>query len=90
MNINGLTVEKVECITNMITNFDFFAVVETWLKNDSHDDFSVDGYILQCYNRTSLNPRARRGSGGIALYIREQLVDGVETVSDVNLSSTSK
>ena len=87
LNINGLTVEKVECITNMITNFDFFAVVETWLKNDSHDDFSVDGYILQCYNRTSLNPRARRGSGGIALYIREQLVDGVETVSDVNLSS---
>ena len=91
MNIYGLTVEKVECIINIITNF--FAVVETRFKNDSHNDFSVDGYITQCYNRTSLNPRARRGSGGIALYIREQLVDireqlvdGVETVSDVNLS----
>ena len=33
----------------MIADFDFFALVETWHKENNSHDFSVNGYNLQCF-----------------------------------------
>ena len=70
----------------MIADFDFFALVETWHKENNSHDFSVNGYNLQCFYRESLSRRAKRGSGGIAVYIKEQLTGGIEKIKDTNLT----
>ena len=70
----------------MIADFDFFSLVETWHKENNSHDFSVNGYNLQCFYRASLSRRAKRGSGGIAVYIKEQLTGGIEKIKDTNLT----
>ena len=70
----------------MIADFDFFALVETRHKENNSHDFSVNGYNLQCFYRASLSRRAKRGSGGIAVYIKEQLTGGIEKIKDTNLT----
>ena len=46
----------------------------------------MNGYNLQCFYRASLSRRAKRGSGGIAVYIKEQLTGGIEKIKDGNLT----
>ena len=86
-NVNGLTAEKLLSIQSLITKFDFVALLQTWLKEKHCYDLSLKGYNLQCFYRTALSRKANRGSGGIAVYIKEHLVKGMEKVHNAQLNT---
>lgn len=86
-NINVLTTEKLSCIHSLIEKFDLIAVIETWLKEHHCHSLLLNGYTLQCFYHTSISHRVNRGSGGIAVYIKDQIVRGVEKVQDKNLKA---
>ena len=69
----------------MIEEFDFIVLLETWLKENHCNDYSLNGYVLQHFYRTAICQKAKRGSGGIAVYIKEHLVRGLEQVQDTEL-----
>ena len=72
-NINGLTVDKLIDIQSCIQQLDFVALLETWLKLGNMYNLSLDGFEVHCLNRESLSRKARRGSGGIVVYIRKEI-----------------
>ena len=86
-NVNGLTAEKLLSIQSLIKKFDFVALLQTWLKENHCYDLSLKGYNLQCFYRTALSRKANRGSGGIAVYIKEHLVKGIEKVHNTQLNT---
>ncbi len=66
-------------------------LVETWSKNQ--DAIAIPGYITIGNNRTELHRRSRKGSGGIALLVKSELLttykvsrtdDGIEGILRVN------
>ena len=63
-NARSLNKYKKE-LTGRINDFDVFACVESWLKEDQ--EIKYPGY--KCYRKDRLSSRA----GGIAVYIRENL-----------------
>ena len=50
------------------------AVVETWLRGE--EVIEVDGYRWFGRNRKGLHRKAVRGSGGVGLLIREEVLEG--------------
>ncbi len=81
-NINGLTVDKLVDIQSHISQFDFVVLLEAWLKPGNMYNLSLAGYEVHCFNRETLNCKARRGSGGIVVYIRKEIAQGVQLVQD--------
>ena len=81
-NINGLTVEKFRNIQSTILKFDIIALIETWHKDSSSNNFQFNGYREHFFNRTQIDARAKRGSGGIALYIKEHIYRGIEFITE--------
>ena len=55
---------------------------ETWLKFNDPRDFHIPGYICINYPRTHLNTKAKRGSGGVMLFIEETLGANIETLNN--------
>ena len=53
---------------------DIMAVVETWLRGE--EVIEVDGYRWFGRNRKGLHWKAVRGSGGVGLLIREEVLEG--------------
>lgn len=73
---------------------DIFCVVETFLKNK--ETLSVDGYTYYTHNRANIHKKAKRGSGGVGVFIRNELKnffsvsildDSVEDVLWIKFSS---
>ena len=54
-------------------------------KQNNPHNFTLNDYNLQSFYRSQISSNARRGSGGIAVYIKDHLVRGVEKVCDGNL-----
>ena len=52
---------------------DVMALVETWLKGE--EEIVVDGYRWFGRNRRSLHRKALRGSGGVGLLVREEVLE---------------
>ena len=52
---------------------DIFCVVETFLKNK--ETLNVSGYTFYGHNRVNLHRRAKRGSGGVGIFVRNQLLN---------------
>ena len=52
---------------------DIFCIVETFLKNK--DTLYVPGFKYYAHNRVNINRRAKRGSGGVGVFIRNELFD---------------
>ena len=52
---------------------DIFCVVETFLKNK--DTLYVPGFKYYAHNRVNINRRAKRSSGGVGIFIRNELLD---------------
>jgi hypothetical protein len=59
-----------------VEGFEVIAFAESWCS----DPPQIQGY--QCYNfpRVGLHPKAKRGSGGICIYVRNQLYQYVKVV----------
>ena len=55
------------------SNCDIFCVVETFLKNT--ETLRIDGYTFYGHNRGDLHKRAKRGSGGVGIFVRNQLLN---------------
>ena len=51
---------------------DVIALVETWLKGE--EEIMVEGYRWFGYNRRTLHRKAVRGSGGVGVLIREEVL----------------
>ena len=56
----------------MFDNHDLVCITETWAQ-DCHD-LDVDGFSCFNLNRTEIKKRSVRGSGGIAIYIKNKYV----------------
>ena len=52
---------------------DVIAVVETWLRGE--EMIEVDGYRWVGWNRRGLHRKAVRGSGGVGLLIKEEVLE---------------
>ena len=75
------------------SNCDVFCVVETFLKNK--ETLQIDGYTFISHNRRHLHRRAKRGSGGVGVFVRNSLLniftvtvldDSVEDILWIKLS----
>ena len=72
--VNGNVQFKERVLTEI--GFDMICLCETFLRND--DDIHIDGYRCFKKNRSNIHDRARRGSGGVACLIREELLSVLE------------
>ena len=73
---------------------DIFCVVETFLKNK--EILAIPGYKYFSHNRINIHKKAKRGSGGVGIFIRNELMkrfsvctldDTVEDILWIKLSS---
>ena len=79
-NVNGLTTNKLKDtdFLSYICKYDINFLYESWTQKKS--DIDINGY--KCFNlyRKFQNRRANSYSGGIVLYIRDSISDGVKLV----------
>ena len=73
-NIYGLT--STESLKSTCSNADVIVLTETWLKPGAICP-ELDGYVSFNSNKTVLNVKARRGSGGVAIYVKKKYADHV-------------
>ena len=55
------------------SNCDVCCVVETFLKNK--EVLQVEGYTFISHNRGHLHKKAKRGSGGVGVFVRNTLLN---------------
>ena len=55
--------------------FDMLLLSETWFINGL--EVQIDNFKLLHFNRTEIHPGAKRGSGGLAVYIKDNISDYV-------------
>ena len=79
-NIDGLTQNKPNdhLLGKFLKMYDLILIAETWA--DKHDDFFLDGYTFTNYPRGYRNPYAKRCSGGLGIFIRNDILNGVEMI----------
>ena len=79
-NVEGLTYLKktIEDFTKIISNYDIICLYETWTGKNSK--ITIDGYkAIHSYRRFQ-HRRAKRASGGIIIYIKDSMKNGVKLV----------
>ena len=78
-NICGLTEAKLydDILGEFFKSFDFIFLTETWAYDI--DNYNIDGYVFLNYSRHQMHHNARRNSAGIGIFIRNYIVEGVET-----------
>ena len=81
MNSDGYNI-KTECIMSL--NLDMVGLADSHLVNKKEMNF--EGYTWFGQNRTGLHCKARRGSGGIGLLIKNSLFNtfDIQTCDDSN------
>lgn len=65
--------------------YDIVFLYETWTSSKS--DISVKGYISHNFYRKFKHRKAKRCSGGIAVYFKESIKDGISVVKN-NLNTS--
>ena len=73
-------------VQSIITKYDIIALIETWHKKSNNHEFLIKGYTLYSFCRTHFNPRAKRGSGGISVYVKNHIANGVEVITHSEFS----
>ena len=83
-NVHGITDTNKDCLdfVNIIANNDIVFLFETWTNRNSNID--IDGYVSHNFYRKYQNRRARRCSGGVTVYIKDILKNGVSIVRNSN------
>ena len=61
---------------------DVIFVTETWAWES--DYFNLEGYVYHNFNRKSKHANAKRNSGGIGIFIRRELKEGIEIKKCIN------
>ncbi len=61
---------------------DLVCLTETWMKPSETQNLEVRGFTCINKPRSRINKRAKRGSGGILLYIRDMILSSVEILND--------
>ena len=81
-NINGLTSSKLEDpdFLNYICKYGIIFMYESWTHNKS--DINFNGYESFNFYRRFQNRRANLCSGGIVLYLKDSISDGVKVVKN--------
>ena len=76
-NINGLTQAKLSpyILGDFLTRFDIILLCETWASQG--DEFELEGYKFYNYPRLVKHHNAKRNSGGLGIFIKRPLLDGV-------------
>ena len=81
-NIEGLT--SVKCsdpqFLSYISNFDILSFVETW-SNDHNVAANLPGFQLVDSRNRQKHKKARRNSGGIKVFVKNNIFKGVEKLS---------
>ena len=62
--------------------YHFVCLSETWMSPYSTENYEVKNYTCITRPRTQMNRRAKRGSGGLILYIHEKIKNHVEILKD--------
>ena len=78
LNVNGMFAEKLESesgLKKFIEKYDCVFVSETWTNKYSNID--IEGYVKYCKHRKR-RKHAKRDSGGLVVYFKENLDKGVE------------
>jgi hypothetical protein len=83
-NVRGLTDVKQVCDTfwSHLYKYDIFSLSETWPGPNSN--IELEGYKCFHFCRKYVHRRARRRSGGIAVYVKTHIVQGVSLIKHVN------
>ena len=71
-NINGLTSKKFIYLFDYFTKYDIILLCETWLKPNHRYNMDIKEYKLISTYRSQLHHKAKRGSGGLMCYIKEE------------------
>ena len=86
MNIQGLQPQTVKSSVPFLSdilhthNYTFIALTETWLGNHLEAELNIDGYKILRKDRDRLKSKYGRLSGGVAIYIKEDLVSNFATI----------
>ncbi len=85
-NVNGLSDAKREDpdFVSIISKHDVIFLYESWTSGSS--DVELLGYIGHNFHRTFQHRHAKRHSGGIVVYYKKSLNDGIEIVKTHNNS----
>ena len=54
---------------------------ETWLKPSNNQDIAISGFNVFIHSRTTLHKRAKRGSEGLAIFIKEDLKNYIDILT---------
>ena len=84
-NIQGLTIEKFSGLLQdaFSKGYDFVCLSETWLRSIEIPQHEVQEYSYINKPRSLINKRAKRGSGGILLYINDKIGQNVELIISI-------
>lgn len=79
-NMNGLTQEKLskDLIGGYLSDFDIVLLCETWTAAD--DIYELQGYTFYNYPRPFKHHNARRCSGGLGIFIRDNITKGIKII----------
>ena len=85
-NVQGLSIEKFNnLLHNVFTmDYDLICLQETWLKSLDITNFEVPDYICINKPRSFKSKRAKRGYGGILLYVHTRIQQYTELQSNTN------
>ena len=77
-NVQGLTREKFYDLQSKLFSiqYDIISLSETWLKSCDPTEFVIQGYHKINKHRFRIHRNAKRGSGGILLYIYKRHIMG--------------
>ena len=76
-NMYGLSQDDLDENKDYYSGFDFVCASETWLDVDSSELF-LDGFHGIPYHRPDKHINARRGSGGMYVFIRKSVLKGIK------------
>ena len=83
-NVCGLTQEYLhdDIEGKVLKQHDIIMFAESF--SDPNDEFYLEGFFPRNYARKYRHVNAKRGSGGLYIFIRESILDGVEILHNVD------
>ncbi len=62
----------------ILKQYDVILLIETWTSESS--EYGIDGYTSYCAHRTLKKKKAKRDSGGLIVYVRDSIAQGIECI----------
>ena len=63
--------------------YDIILLSKTWLKPNHPYNMNLQGYTSVCLSQSCTNKKAKRGSGGLMCYIRNEIKEGIEFLNSL-------